>query len=257
VREALNGRGAGSNGHGRVSFVSPAMGIRLSLLSQFELSSGGEPLPLPPSGQRVVAFVAMRGRWVLRSIVAGTLWPDTSDDYAGRSLRSALWRVNQPGLSVIETNRTHVRLARHVVVDLHEVMDRARRLIAGWSDSDGVVQDMFLGTLTAELLPDWDDDWVVVERERVRHLRLHALEVLCDRLTIAGRYAEAVEAGVAAVRGEPLRESAQRMLIRAHLAEGNVVEAIRQYSAYRQLLTDELGIVPSVQLEDLVPALRS
>jgi DNA-binding SARP family transcriptional activator len=257
VREALNGRRAGSNGHGGIPFASPALGIRLSLLSQFELSYGGEPLPLPPSGQRVVAFVAMRGRWVLRSIVAGRLWPDTADDYAGRSLRSALWRVNQPGLPVIETNRTHVRLARHVVVDLHEVMDRARRLVAGWSDDDGVVEDMFLGTLTAELLPDWDDDWVIVERERVRHLRLHALEMLCDRLTIAGRYAEAVEAGIAAVRGEPLRESAQRMLIRAHLAEGNVVEAVRQYSAYRQLLTDELGIVPSVQLEDLVPALRS
>ena len=57
-----------------------------------------------------------------------------------------------------------------------------------------------------------------------------------ERLTAARRFGPALEAALAAVAGEPLRESAHRVLIKAHLAEGNVSEAIRQYHFYRTLL---------------------
>jgi DNA-binding SARP family transcriptional activator len=103
-----------------------------------------------------------------------------------------------------------------------------------------------------EILPDWYDDWLVIERERFRQLRVHALERLCDRLTAAGRFAEAVDAGLAAVESEPLRESAHRALIRTHLAEGNACEALRQYRAFRELLRRELGLRPSELMEALV-----
>jgi Bacterial transcriptional activator domain len=76
-------------------------------------------------------------------------------------------------------------------------------------------------------------------------------------LTGAGRFGAAVQAGLAAVAGEPLRESAHRTLIRAHLAEGNPGEAVRQYHLYRRLLADELAIEPSPAIRGLVqPLLR-
>ena len=57
---------------------------------------------------------------------------------------------------------------------------------------------------------------------------------------------------MAAVAAEPLRESAQRALIRAHLAEGNRSEALRQYRSYESLLRDELGLEPTSDLKALV-----
>jgi DNA-binding SARP family transcriptional activator len=60
--------------------------------------------------------------------------------------------------------------------------------------------------------------------------------------------AQAIEAGLAAVAGEPLRESAHRALIRVHLQEGNRVEAIRQFTACKNILRDELGVEPSAEL---------
>jgi Bacterial transcriptional activator domain. len=60
---------------------------------------------------------------------------------------------------------------------------------------------------------------------------------------------------LAAVSGEPLRESAHRQLIEVHLAEGNRVEALRQYEAYRQLMRDELGLGPSPHIVNLVTAI--
>jgi DNA-binding SARP family transcriptional activator len=109
-----------------------------------------------------------------------------------------------------------------------------------------------LRTLLADdLLVGWYDDWVLLERERLRQLRLHALEVLSGQLLAAGNGPAAVEAALAAVAVEPLRESAHRAVIRAHLAEGNRAEALRQRDQLRHLLRLELGVKPSRLVTDL------
>jgi len=94
--------------------------------------------------------------------------------------------------------------------------------------------------------------FLLVERERFRQFRLHALERWSRDLREHGQHAAAIDAGLAAVAIEPLRESAQVMLIRAHLAEGNVSEAFRQIDRYRRLLDEELGIGLSPTVTDLV-----
>jgi DNA-binding SARP family transcriptional activator len=111
--------------------------------------------------------------------------------------------------------------------------------------------------LRKDLLPDWYDDWVTLDRERFRQLRMHALERLCERLTQAKRFGEAIEAGLEAARVEPLRESAQRAIIRVHLAEGNRSEALQHYLHYRKLLHDELGLEPSPEMAALIARLTS
>ena len=55
-----------------------------------------------------------------------------------------------------------------------------------------------------------------------------------------------------AVTAEPLRESAQRVLIQAHLAEGNWVEGRRTFEAYRDVLDRELGVQPDPELAALL-----
>jgi DNA-binding SARP family transcriptional activator len=93
---------------------------------------------------------------------------------------------------------------------------------------------------------------VVIERERFRQLRLYALESAAERLVAAGRLGQAIQAALMAVSEEPLRESAQRVLVRAHLARGNRGEAILQYRRYRQALHDELQVAPSPLFEQLI-----
>src|SRR5215207_2972089 len=126
----------------------------------------------------------------------------------------------------------------------------ARGYVAGqlWFDSTGeraYPGDVAALTVSGDLLPDWYDEWIAVDRERLRQLRVHALEALCERWTAERRFGEALEAGLAAVQVEPLRESAHRALIGMHLAEGNVVEAVRQYETCKRLMARELGVRPS------------
>jgi DNA-binding SARP family transcriptional activator len=163
-----------------------------------------------------------------------------------------LWRLPQPGgVPVVETSATHLRLASDVYVDFHDLAARMERLDQASSEIHELAPS---SALTGDLLPDWYEDWILLERERFRQLRLHALEALCARLTEAGRFGAAVQAGLTAVSGEPLRESAHRTLIQAHLAEGNPGEAVRQYHLYRRLLADELALEPSAAIRGLVPS---
>jgi DNA-binding SARP family transcriptional activator len=224
---------------------------QLRLLNAFEAVCDGEPVDLPDGAQGVVAFVALRRRPVRREYAAGMLWLDASDERAAANLRSMLWRIQKAMPGLLEANGGRLRLAPDVQVDLQDAEQLAQRLLtAGPSD-----ERPDLRLLAADLLPDWYDEWIVLERERFRQLRLSALEELCDRRTSAGRLGEALELGLLSVAGEPLRESAHRALIRVHLAAGNAVEALRQYGVCRRLLRDQLGIEPTQQLRELIDAL--
>jgi DNA-binding SARP family transcriptional activator len=205
---------------------------------------------LPLSGQRVLAFLALHDGSLQRVYVAGNLWLDSSERRAAASLRSALWRIQRLALGLVQASGTRLRLDPAVRVDVREADALAERIVAGRAQLDGVrPADV---ALTGELLPDWYDDWVLLERERLRQLTLHALEELAERYLAASRFAEALQAALAAVAGEPLRESAHRIVIRVHLREGNAGEALRQFRLCGGLLHDGLGLAPSPQLAELV-----
>jgi DNA-binding SARP family transcriptional activator len=234
--------------------VDSSPGTRVALLDGFVLERGGGGVQtvvedLPRCAQRLVAHLGLCGR-PCRAAVAGQLWPDVPEDHAHGSLRSALWRVQKavPGLVVVSAGA--LALARGVRVDVRELRDWAQRTLDPNALVDGEMAPE--SALQGDLLPGWYDDWVLLERERLRQLRLHALEVLADKMAAAGRYGEAAQAAYAAVRTEPLRESAHRAVVRVHLAEGNLAEAVRAYRAFRDLLADELGAVPTMQMEVLM-----
>ena len=224
--------------------------IRVSLAGAFDLSCDGSSVDVATPAQRVLAFLALNERPVHRSHVANVLWLDSNEERAAGSLRSALWRIRQYGGDIVESSPRGLRLAQSVRVDVRETIAWARRVCDATRDVDDQdVREAFTG---GDVLPDWYEDWVLIERERIRQLRLHGLEVLSQRLVGLGRYTEAMEVSLAALRSEPLRESAHRAVISVHLAEGNSSEAIRQYRSYRDLLQSQLGLEPSDLMKRLV-----
>jgi len=235
------------------SFSHHAPGtVEVWLLDGFELRHDGIVVGVPASAQRLISLLALRDRAFPRSQVSGTLWPESSEDRAAASLRSALWRLRRLGFGLVEATGHHLRLAPGVEVDVRSLARRAADLAAG---APARPEDVDWIAGTGDLLPGWDEDWLTVERERLRQLRLATLEAMTHQLAGAGLFAQAVEAGLAAVAGEPLRESAHRCLIEAHLAQGNVAEAIRRYNAYRDLMLAELRLGPSPQMEKLLEPL--
>jgi DNA-binding SARP family transcriptional activator len=222
----------------------------LGLLEGLELKANGRPVDLPLGAQRLLAFLALSDRPLRRSYVAGVLWSDTTEDRAAASLRSTLWRVRCQAPAVIEAGSTRLRLSPQVRVDFREMV----RVLGDMAGDGDVTADFARLPLTAELLPDWYDDWVHIEREQYRQFRLHALERISEKLLGQRRFAEAIQFSLAAIAAEPLRDSAYRLLISAHLAEGNRSEALREFDDYRELLRRELGVEPAPEVEALIAA---
>lgn len=229
--------------------------MRLELLRGFALRQTGSTLELPLAAQRVVAFLALQDRPVHRLVVAGTLWIDASEEQASASLRTALWRLGRVVSDVVTITGANLTLTCDVGVDVHQAERRAELLLK--TPEEYCERDLVVLGADGDLLPDWYEDWVIVERERYRQVRLHALEALCRALARAGAHADAVIAGLAAVAGEPLRESAHRALMSAHVSEGNVCEALRQYELFRDQLAKAVGLEPSERMQILVARLRA
>lgn len=232
------------------------VGQHLDLLGGFAFRIDGEEQLLPRGGQRLLAYLALQpGRQ--RELVAGMLWPEVLATRALGNLRSTLWRMSRAGVRV-PVNGPSLALPDDVQVDVHRLQrtmrdDQQLELVAE-------AHRWFWSAQGNELLPGWYDDWVLTERERLRQLRLHVGEALAERLHRSGRHAAALQVALQVVSLEPLRESAHRLVIEVHLAEGNLSEAVRQYRTCCALLSAELGVGPSPLLARLVqrsPALAT
>jgi DNA-binding SARP family transcriptional activator len=228
--------------------------MRLGLLGGFELELDGSPVRLPLHAQRLVAFLALQGRPLHRGYVAGRLRAELSQDRAQSCLRSTLWRMRQLPCAPVETSTTHLGLAGIVEVDARELERCADRVLREVSPRSPDLKPL---TGAADLLPDWYDDWVLQERERLRQLRLLALEAAGEALIAAGAYGEAAVAALAAVSADPLRERACRLLVEAYLEDGNAGEALRQFARFRMELHRTLGLEPSARMQELIGTIKT
>lgn len=225
--------------------------LAVCLLGGPYVIQAGKRIAVPEGSKKLLVFVALRDGRVDRRHAAGTLWPYVSDERASGNLRSALWRLKGAGIDVLEVDKVFIALRSEVAIDIYDLRDWAGRLIGG----GGQIGDLALPAWNLEaldILPGWYEDWVIFERERLRQRLLHGLEALSCQLIRLERYAEAIEVAMDAVDIDPLRESAQRVLVEAHLAEGNVVEARRCYQSYSCLLGRELGVLPGAGISRLL-----
>jgi DNA-binding SARP family transcriptional activator len=226
----------------------------LTLMGEFELVISGRLLRIPHSAERVLTYLALADRPVARTRLAGMLWVDGSDQGAAKSLRTTLWRIRRAGADLVLACDDRLRLYPDVTVDATDLMDLAKRLIHQ-PDPEALARLPLL-VECVELLPDWDDEWVVADRERYRLLRLEALERAASALMERCQLGDALIAALAAVQAEPLRESARRLVVQVQIAQGNAAEAIHSYREYQSLLHQELGLEPSELMVQLIQPLH-
>jgi DNA-binding SARP family transcriptional activator len=227
---------------------------RVTVLGSFTLTPGTPAGPAAPGSialgadaRRLVAYLAVHPRAQRPAALAADLWPGLAGPAALRLLDDAVAAVDVPDLLVTDADGA-LALAGDVEVDLATAM----RLLRTLPETPGS-RDTDLAPLLADILPGSTAAWIVVERERFRQLRLHAVEERSARLTAAGRHAAAVALARLAVRSAPSRESARRAAINAMLAQGDVAGAMAEYDEYQELLRSSVGAAPAFALDSLLP----
>lgn len=228
----------------------------LRLLDGFDVEYDGRSIGIPPAEQRLVAYLAVRPRACERHQVADVLFGDRSveraEERAAACLRSTVHRIHRRAPDLLDVTRQRLRISPSASIDVRRVDLAIDRIL---HPSGGLrPDDLELSVLTAEFLPGWYDDWVLVERERLRQRSLHALDAVAEHAMRQGRYAHAIEIALESIALEPLRETPRRIVVECHISEGNVSEAVRAYTTYARLLRREIGLEPTDRLSGLLPA---
>jgi DNA-binding SARP family transcriptional activator len=233
----------------------PGPGHRITVLGSFSASADGTPVPLGVDAGRAVAYLALHRRPQRRADLAADLYPGVPGDTALWLLDESLPAARDAGLLRDDPATGTLALDPDAEVDLDEAMALVRALTGGAGRPGTLPADLDTATalLTADLLPGEAAPWLVVERERFRQIRINAIEELSGTLSAAGRHADAVALAEEAVRTSPSRESARRALIEAHLAQGDIAEAVAQYDEYQELLRSSVGASSGSGLDGLLP----
>jgi DNA-binding SARP family transcriptional activator len=259
-----------------LSFVQPEIGktlerslLRVYLTGRMTIEAGG--VVLGPSdfpgqqGRNAFAFLAGEaGTPVSRSVLADALWAseqpparDSALNAIVSKLRTLLGRAGMDGGAVLRSSGGcyELRLPARTWVDVDDAADSIHMAEAALRAGDPA--QAYGPSAVAHhiarrpFLPGEEAPWIELRRAKLASILVRALECRAEVYLWNGEHALAVEAARDAVTLRPFRESAYRLLMRAHVAAGNSGEALRVYERCRRLISDELGVNPSPETRAL------
>lgn len=226
--------------------------VELTLLGGWDLRVGGTSCQVGYRQQRLIAVLAVLGRRS-RGFLAGLLWPECTEAHALGSLRAAIFTVSRRVPGLLACCGRELCLRETVDVDLHRLR---RALVSAAAEAPGSDAWWSTSASNADLLPGWYDDWVVTEQQRLHDLYLTAAECLAESALERHDHFRARHLAQTARSIDPLRESATRILLRAHLAMGNEATALTIFHEYCTTLAGELGARPAPRIVELVAPVR-
>ena len=216
------------------------------------MSIAGLRSPIGRPARRLLAFLALSARPMRRESVATALWPGTPGGKATASLRTAIWSLGDDRDRLLAVSGEHLALADGVDVDVQQLASLAPHVNELRESEATSLASSYAG----ELLPGWYEDWVISAQQRWLDVRVRALEAIARRHLRAGRTAAAIEAASAAVAADPFRETSRRILVEAHLAEGNLGRAVLEHRRFVAFLREELDVDATPEFAALIAGRR-
>ncbi|WP_239679387.1 ATP-binding protein [Natronosporangium hydrolyticum] len=213
------------------------------------------------SAQAQVAFARLtmeRSTGTSRDQLADTVWPDGLPDTWASALRSVVSRVrgfvadgDAPAAPTVvsQAGRYVLRLPPDASVDVESAEASIGEASRAYANGN-FIEARRLGIaavtcLRRSFLPDHEGEWVNSVRQHLDELLVGALETTSRAAASLGEDREALRYADEAVARAPLRESAHRCRMAAHVTAGNRAEALRAYDRLRRMLAEELGVDPA------------
>jgi len=247
--------------------------LSIQLFGTFETRYQDRRLPEPKrrSTARVLAFLAWHaGRPLPRRQVAESLWPDMPTEDALAELRRNLYglttflaQATGRGGWLAATRRSVALLAADDLrCDAQAFVALCRRGLAPGQGPAAEAEaaaalEAAVALHAADLLDDWDDEWLEGPRRQAREHLGEALSALVRHHEGRGAPRQALGHARRLVALDPLHEAAHRSLMRLHAQSGDRAAALAQFEALRVALRDELDIDPSEATLKLHQAIRS
>jgi DNA-binding SARP family transcriptional activator len=237
--------------------------LHVRLLGPLEVTTGGARLEAAAfpgrQGRLVFAALALAPRPVDRNELADILWPNRLPSSWTRDLSAIVSKLRSllADVAEIETGNGRwyaLRMPADSAVDVTtaaRTIEQAEKVVTGdplraLQSTEGLDRVLAEPFLAGDDCPWVDDRRAELHDLAVRNLVVRA-DALCRRATPA-----AVATAQQLVDAEPQREQAYVLLMRAHLALGGRVDALRTYERLRRMLAEDFGLSPSPAAEELL-----
>ncbi|MBM3130224.1 MAG: tetratricopeptide repeat protein [Chloroflexi bacterium] len=227
------------------------MMFRAHLFGTFTLLDGARGVPLPAARARaLLAYLLLhRAQPHPRAVFVGIFFPDLSEPRARRALSQALWHIRRALPRLIQADAETIQVSRDasIWVDVEEfrkISDFRFQISDLSSPSPSSNLQSLISLYRGDLLEGFYDDWLLLERERLREMYLQALEWLVQAHKSTQQYADALDAALKLTLADPLRESAHREVMRLYFLLQRPDAALKQFATCRQILKTELALEP-------------
>jgi len=236
--------------------------IRADLFGTLTLNRGEEQLEFSGSttARALLAFLLLnRSHPQSRNRLAGLFWPDMDEARSRRALTQALWRIRNllPDHLQSDAQQIHIPVVDSLLVDVEEF----ERLVGNHSSIESISPEGKFAETQAlseavelycgELLEGFYDDWVLLERERLRELYLRSLDGLIDIEKTRGDYTRALDFALRLAQADPYREAAHREVMRLYFALDRPEAALTQFETCCRILEEEFGLETDKQTRAL------
>jgi DNA-binding SARP family transcriptional activator len=226
------------------------MMLKVKLLGQFDVQLNDAPVEVrTQSAQSLLAYLLLNAGTAHRRVrLAGLFWPETSEANARNNLRHALWRIRKAiGHDHLLTDNVSVALD----TDSDYWLDAA--VLETAVDEDGSADELIdvVAVCTGELLPGFYDDWIVLERERLKAILEQQIKRLLDRLVQERRWDDLLHWGEHWIALGQSPEPAYRALMVAHAELGNQASVAAVFQRCVETLRADLEVEPSQETRAL------
>ena len=231
--------------------------LQIRLLGQFDLQLDKKRITIPTRlGQSLLAYLVLTaGTQHRREKLAGTFWPDTTEDNARRNLRQELWRIRK-ALSMQQNEGVDTLIADEFTISFNRNseywLDVAQ---VEKPDSDLESLSRNLSFYQGELLPGFYEDWVLFERERIQSIFDTKMGQLLDQLIAAEHWSAVQEQAERWLMLGNTPEPAFRALMLAAGARGDITKASSVYQRCVTELKEQFGLEPSAETRALYEGL--
>jgi len=225
-------------------------------------------LPLAKA-RALLAYLAVSGRVEPRGALVDLLWSELGEADARRNLRVVLTQLRQALGDYITATRTTVSFQRDHPhwLDVERLVAGAQRQRATQTTvlSPGEAEQLaqcfalyqgdFLRGLEVHNAPIFEE-WMLIERERLRQLALDMGQRLVQHYAVVGDDDAALSLCQQLLALEPYSEETYRQSMRLLARNGQRTAALQQYARCRQMLAEELAVVPDAETTALYEQIR-
>ena len=261
-KELLN-RMAGRYGRPIGSGTSTVADLEISLFGGFSVRCGTEQR-IELSARKdcaLLGYLAVSpGVPCSRDKLATLLWGDSGDRQARASLKQALLRLRRSfslasPMPLVASRQSVTLDPDGVTVDV----GMFEQLLGDWTLE---ALEQAIALYRGELLDGIHirnaafEDWLLIERQRLRGLAVEAATRLMTQSVEAGRPHSAANAARRLLSLEPLHEAACRLLMQVHVDRGERAQALKLFESLRDGLRLELGVAPEPDTVQRYQAIR-